>query len=393
MTSKYEGDIARYQGELAGREADLAAMAEMRRKLQAKRDAEAKIKRIVGLFDKEKVEILLTTDVHLLLAKARRVSARKYSPRSFDKALEAQRQATGTIKENPRARTKARNIAKLGEDHAMRSQRIATLGRKFSRNEDQVEAWQDEQDSILAKVGSALGVQLSPFNSSEQRLLSLQQAVADMKSSHKAQLRDSEMQIQQLALQLEQTGNHLKITENKLAKYEGDIARYQGELAGREADLAAMAEMRRKLQAKRDAEAKIKRIVGLFDKEKVEILLTTDADVILRMKSLNFRSGSSVIPPDGYSLLDNVMKTVNIFPKRSVRIEGHTDFIGSNLYNQDLSERRAKAVREYFLSRSESTTTQFEAVGLGEDKPIANNETEEGRTRNRRIDIVLPVPK
>ena len=319
------------------------------------------------------------------VAEARRVSARKYSPRSFDKALDAQRQATGIIKENPRARTKARNIAKLGEDHAMRSQRIAEMGRKFSRDESQVEAWQDQQDSMLAKVGDVLGVQLSPFASPEQRLLSLQQAVDDMKSSHKAQLRDADLQIQQMAQQLELTGG-------KLAKYEGDIAKYQGELAGREADMAAMAEMRRKLQAKRDAEAKIKRIAGLFDKDKVEILLTPDADVILRMKAMNFRSGSSVIPPDGYSLLDNVMKTVDIFPNRAVRIEGHTDFIGSNLYNQDLSERRAKAVQEYFLSRAELITTKFESVGYGEDRPIANNETEEGRKKNRRIDIVLPVP-
>ena len=320
------------------------------------------------------------------VAEARRVSARKYSPRSFDKALEAQKQATAIITDNPRARIKARNIAKLGEDHAMRSQLIAEKGMKFSRDEDQIEAWHDEQDSMLAKVGEALGVQLNPFTSPEQRLLSLQQAADDMKSSHKAQLQDAEMQIQQLAQQLEQTGS-------KLAKYEGDIAKFQGELAGREADMAAMAEMRLKLQAKRDAEAKIKRIAGLFDKEKVEILLTTDADVILRMKGLNFRSGSSVLPPDGYGLLDNILTVVDIFPNRSVRIEGHTDFIGSNLYNQGLSERRARAVEEYFLSRVESIVpNQFNAVGYGEDRPIANNETEEGRKRNRRIDIVLPAP-
>jgi len=326
------------------------------------------------------------------IAEARRAYARKYAPVSFDKALAAQNEANKMITENPRARTQARNTAKRGEDHAGRALRIAQMGKKLSSDDSQAEAWVDEQDAMLNTIASGLGIQLNPFTTPEERITSLQQAWEDMKAGYQAQIQDAEGQIRQMAQKLEQTDQQLKITENKLAKYEGDIARYEGELAGREADLEAMADMRRKLQATRDAEAKIKRIAGLFNKETVEILLTTDADVILRMKGLNFRSGSSVIPPEGYSLLDNVLQTIAIFPQRNVRIEGHTDSIGSNLYNQALSERRAKSVEEYLLSRMEGATANMEAVGHGEERPIANNETEDGRKRNRRIDIVLPVP-
>ena len=119
---------------------------------------------------------------------------------------------------------------------------------------------------------------------------------------------------------------------------------------------------------------------------------TADADVILRMKKLNFLSGSAVIPPEAYVLLDNAITSIGIFPDRAVRVEGHTDFMGTNDYNQKLSERRANAVRDYLTSQMEGSENRISAIGHGEEKPIANNETAEGRTKNRRIDIVLIAP-
>ena len=87
------------------------------------------------------------------------------------------------------------------------------------------------------------------------------------------------------------------------------------------------------------------------------------------------------------------MKSIEIFPDRDIRVEGHTDFIGNNDYNQELSERRAKAVGEYISQRlPEASGQSLIPVGHGEEKPIANNETAEGRTKNRRIDIVLVAP-
>jgi len=189
-----------------------------------------------------------------------------------------------------------------------------------------------------------------------------------MKKNHAAQLADADGQIRELS--------------EKLSKYETQY----------KTDMAAMGEIRRKLQLKREAEAKIKRLTKLFDPANVEILLTPDADVILRLKKLSFRSGSAVIPPNAYSILDHVMESISIFKNRNVRVEGHTDSIGANLYNQDLSERRALAVKDYLRSRMESVHVDISSVGYGEEKPIANNETVEGRERNRRIDIVLLVP-
>jgi len=73
-------------------------------------------------------------------------------------------------------------------------------------------------------------------------------------------------------------------------------------------------------------------------------------------------------------------------------VEGHTDSAGDNLYNQAMSERRSDAVKAYLMAKLEEFRT-IESVGFGEEKPIANNETLQGREKNRRIDIVLLAPR
>ncbi|MDX8402074.1 MAG: OmpA family protein [Mariprofundaceae bacterium] len=299
------------------------------------------------------------------IAGARRVKANTYAPKALKHALQTQRALEQLIKENPDADTQAYALSQKGVVSAKRALRIAELGNEFSRNPAAVESWMDAEDARMAMLGKALGVQLSRAQTPEEQLAVLQRAVADMKAGYEAQIADADAQVKELSA--------------KLAKYEGE--------------LSDMAEIRRKLQLKREAEAKIKRLAGLFNPDEVEVLLTPDADVILRLKALNFRSGSAVIPPNSYAMLDNVVKSIELFPKRKVRIEGHTDSVGSAKYNQVLSERRANAVRDYLLQRLPGGHPGVDAAGFGEDKPIANNETAEGRKKNRRIDIVLTVPR
>ena len=73
-------------------------------------------------------------------------------------------------------------------------------------------------------------------------------------------------------------------------------------------------------------------------------------------------------------------------PSMSVEIQGHTDSIGSDEYNQKLSERRAQSVLEYFVGQG-IAKNRLTAVGYGESQPIASNETEAGRAKNRRVQL------
>lgn len=291
------------------------------------------------------------------VAAARKVKARTYAPNALNDAIDAQKKVEALIKDDPDAQVKMYAVSKQGEYKAERAMKIAELGSRIDKNPAEIETWVDAEEARLRLIGKRLGVDLSNARNSEEQAKMLQDAISEMEKGYQQQLAEADA---------------------KLAKYEGD--------------LAGMAEMRRKLQIKRDAEAKIKRLTKLFNKADVEILLTPDADVILRMKSLNFRSGSAVIPPNTYTMLDNASQAMIMFNDRAVRVEGHTDSVGANVYNQKLSERRAEAVKVYLAEKLQGTRA-IDAVGFGEEKPIANNETAKGREKNRRIDIVLLAPR
>ncbi len=89
---------------------------------------------------------------------------------------------------------------------------------------------------------------------------------------------------------------------------------------------------------------------------------------------------------DGIKKVADFMKE---FPKTTAVIAGNTDSNGSNDYNQKLSERRANSVRQYLISNFGIKASRLTAIGYGETKPIATNDTDEGRQRNRRVDAVL----
>ncbi|MFQ5356265.1 MAG: OmpA family protein [Mariprofundaceae bacterium] len=327
------------------------------------------------------------------IAASRKVSARKFSPTALDKALNAQRRAEKIIKEDPGSMVKARNIAKKGEEQARRASRIGSLGRQLSRNPSNLESWVADADNRMMAIATALGIQLSSGQSAREKLASIESAIQNIRQSHAIQLQDAEQQISELSTKLAKYEGELTVMQDLQRKYQTELSGMQELQQKYEGELSDMAELRRKLQLRREAEAKIKHIANLFDPEKVEILLTPDADVILRMKGMNFRSGSSVIPPQSYVLLDQVLQAIAIFPNRPVRIEGHTDFVGMSDYNQRLSEHRALAVKEYLVSIVEDHKPEISAIGFGENKPIANNETAEVRKKNRRIDVVLLAPR
>jgi outer membrane protein OmpA-like peptidoglycan-associated protein len=120
------------------------------------------------------------------------------------------------------------------------------------------------------------------------------------------------------------------------------------------------------------------------------ILATRDSarGLIANMSDVLFRSGSFELLPGARERLAKVSGIVLAYPSLHVAIEGHTDSVGSDQYNQDLSERRAQAVRDYFVQQGISSSA-VEARGFGKSEPIASNDTAEGRQQNRRVELVL----
>ena len=101
-----------------------------------------------------------------------------------------------------------------------------------------------------------------------------------------------------------------------------------------------------------------------------------------------FDTDSVNIKPAFHSTLDKLADVVVRYGKTSLTVVGHTDNVGSNQYNQKLSERRAVSVAQYFESRHVSPL-RLATLGKGEGEPVASNNTESGRSANRRVEIYV----
>lgn len=104
--------------------------------------------------------------------------------------------------------------------------------------------------------------------------------------------------------------------------------------------------------------------------------------------NITFAFDSSGLQPQFYPVLDNVAGTLNQFNQTVIEVAGHTDSVGSDAYNQQLSTQRANAVAAYLNSRGVMQQRMI-VVGAGETRPIASNDTDAGRAQNRRVEITI----
>lgn len=114
-------------------------------------------------------------------------------------------------------------------------------------------------------------------------------------------------------------------------------------------------------------------------------------EILSRTSNIYFATGSPRLDEASVPLLDTVADIVGRCPGLNVLVAGHTDSVGSRASNQRLSERRARSVMSYLVSRG-IAPARLRAVGFGEDRPVADNASREGRSRNRRIEFQVAAP-
>lgn len=95
------------------------------------------------------------------------------------------------------------------------------------------------------------------------------------------------------------------------------------------------------------------------------------------------------IRPDAAATLDKVAQVVAFYATNQVEVQGHTDDVGTDQFNQGLSERRANAVRTYLLNASGVDPGRLVVKAYGESRPVAPNDSAENRQRNRRVEVVI----
>lgn len=136
------------------------------------------------------------------------------------------------------------------------------------------------------------------------------------------------------------------------------------------------------------------------EKEMREALARSEAAAVTREGNLlsvtfkgdvTFDTNSTELRPGLYNEINRVAAVLNQYPDTLISVEGHTDSVGSDEYNMDLSRRRAQTVKNLLVMR-DVAENRIETIGFGKTMPVAGNETEAGRQKNRRVEIRI-APK
>lgn len=122
--------------------------------------------------------------------------------------------------------------------------------------------------------------------------------------------------------------------------------------------------------------------------ETTELLITYEAPTSYTLSSLEFETAKAVIRPGSYLLLDKLVEIMLQKPAMKIEIGGHTDSDGDTVSNQLLSQQRADAVKKYLISKGVDAS-RIASRGFGETKPVADNNTSEGKQRNRRTEVSI----
>jgi outer membrane protein OmpA-like peptidoglycan-associated protein len=114
----------------------------------------------------------------------------------------------------------------------------------------------------------------------------------------------------------------------------------------------------------------------------------TERGLVVTLGDLLFDAGEAQLKPAGTQAIDKLAEFLKQYPERNILIEGYTDSTGDAAFNQQLSERRANAVRDALLADAISPD-RMRTIGYGEQFPVASNATSDGRQQNRRVEVII----
>ncbi len=189
-----------------------------------------------------------------------------------------------------------------------------------------------------------------------------------------------------------------RAAEAKQAIGQAQEARTEAEQQRSRAEAARVAAEQSRLQAekaRKDAEMQLeaaeaaKAKVAKLQAEMAELQAKqTDRGMVLTLGDVLFDTGRAELKAGAFGTLDRLARFLRDNPERNLKIEGHTDSVGRDDFNLGLSQRRADAVRTALVERG-IDGGRIATEGLGKTRPVASNDTAEGRQRNRRVEIVI----
>ncbi|MFY9751366.1 MAG: OmpA family protein [Candidatus Acidiferrales bacterium] len=193
-------------------------------------------------------------------------------------------------------------------------------------------------------------------------------------------------QQQQQAAQAESDQNRAAAADANQAAANANQAAATAQQGQQDAEAAAASSNAQLQQAVQDREALRARLLVQFN----AILSTHDTarGLVVNLSDVLFDTGKYTLRPEAREKLAKISGIILLYPDLRLAIEGNTDSVGSDAMNQELSEQRAGAVRDY-LAQQNIPMTSMTSQGFGKSQPVASNDTAEGRQENRRVEMVV----
>jgi outer membrane protein OmpA-like peptidoglycan-associated protein len=225
----------------------------------------------------------------------------------------------------------------------------------------------------------------------DARIITIRKIKAEDDAAQVKGRQDAEQAAQQAQLSAQQA--QLDAQRAKAAEDQQAAQRAQAEAAAAEAEARAQkarAEQQAAEQAAQQASQQTEQIRERLKNQLSQVLQTTETarGLIVNMSDVLFDFNKYSLKPDAQVKLAKVSGILLAYPNLKLQVEGYTDNIGSDEYNQKLSEQRADAVRDFLASQS-VPDTNISAEGYGKSNPIADNSTNSGRAQNRRVQMVV----
>lgn len=289
--------------------------------------------------------------------------ARKYAPRTMERAAAALARAADTLARDRSDVVSARQLAEEAEAAARLAIEITAVAREKPAVEDLLL----RQAADIQRLQGAAGLQQ---NINRDLIVAV-----GLLEDEIARLRDAEQQLTQ----------ELANSRAFSAGLEEEIRLLDEQLGGASAERR---ELVLQLEEQARKEEQLAQTKALFTATEAEVFQQSDK-IVLRLIGARFPSGSAELRSESQALLDKTAAAIAIYPGATIVVEGHTDSRGGERLNQRLSQNRAETVVNELIKRTAIAPERISASGFGESRPIANNETENGRAQNRRIDVIL----
>jgi len=300
-----------------------------------------------------------------LLAQAEQARVQRYAPKTLARARELLEQAELELNENRYDTDLPRSLAQQANYEARHAihlaERIRTIRDEGWELEDVILAYEEPliQVAAAADMSAPLDRGVEPIASALVRYI-------------------EDLREQQLESEID-----LQSSRARIAELEDEIRELDERLGGVSQERVALIQ---RLEAEERVRQQFERVEGMFSRDEARVSREGN-EIVLRLVGLTFGSGQSNIDEAHRALLEKVRQAIDVFPNSQAVIEGHTDSYGGDESNMALSRRRAEAVSGYLTNELGVPAFRLSAVGYGETRPIANNETAQGRERNRRIDV------